>query len=211
MKFERGQKVVAIQKSIGDSMEECSTLHNAKMKNQPYLFYQEITKYNGKTVHKLNHVNVNLGDYFLDGDFIPYLATLSTGDMINALMANPEQKYELVGGTKWLNYIGTIAVNQNGYFQLLNKDPNDRYSIDLNRIAGALLNGQWTLVSEPPKPVDFLTAVKAYAEGKTIVCEWKEQKFTYTPRKYDARLIDNNKNTIGYTEILEGYWFIREE
>jgi hypothetical protein len=152
----------------------------------------------------INYVGAAEG-LFLNGDWEiastkplePKPATLSTGDMVNALEKNHNQKVKRTSN----GYV--YGLHESGTVECLEPGQHHWYSADIR--------DTWTLVPEPPKPVDFMTAVKAYAEGKTIVCEWKEQKFTYTPRKYDARLIDNNKNTIGYTEILEGYWFIREE
>jgi hypothetical protein len=72
------------------------------------------------------------------------------------------------------------------------------------------------LIPEPPKPVDFLTAVKAYAEGKTIVCKVGDYTFTYTRKDYEIddyyEMVSYETDAgIGYKEILNGKWYIKEE
>jgi hypothetical protein len=66
---------------------------------------------------------------------------------------------------------------------------------------------EWELIQQP---VDFLTAVKAYSEGKTIRCE-RVNEITYTYKRKDG---DYFKDTSGsapcITEILEGKWYVEE-
>jgi hypothetical protein len=129
-------------------------------------------------------------------------ATLSTGDMINALMANPEQRYrrQSNGFAYGLDKSGTIKCLENN---------THWYSADLT--------DKWTLLPEPPKPVDFLTAVKAYAEGKTIVCNIDSHDWVYSPDAskmcdYGFKLCTKDgRCPVAVGEILRGNWFIKED
>jgi hypothetical protein len=61
------------------------------------------------------------------------------------------------------------------------------------------------------EPVDFLTAVKAYSEGKTIRSEYAGHRWFYIPREDGNGWITNsNDNPVGKEEILEGRWFVEE-
>lgn len=64
----------------------------------------------------------------------------------------------------------------------------------------------WILVSQP---VDFMEAVKAYDEGKTIRCELNGLARIYG--KSTCRLlVDNFGAAVDTSEILKGKWFIED-
>jgi len=58
------------------------------------------------------------------------------------------------------------------------------------------------------EPVSFMEAVKAYAEGEAIRCETKNHKYIYDGSKCTVGMQDQNGNSLGSTEILEGKWFV---
>ncbi|PRR86004.1 hypothetical protein [Clostridium luticellarii] len=69
------------------------------------------------------------------------------------------------------------------------------------------LNSKFRLVNEP---VNFMEAIKAFAEEKIIYCEFEGDKSRYIPLEDDIShpLWDKNQNTITAEEILHGKWFI---
>ena len=67
--------------------------------------------------------------------------------------------------------------------------------------------GYDTEVKEIPKPVTFMEAVKAYAEGKTIYSEDGILKHTY---RFDSCMRDECKSPVSAEEILNRKWFIKE-
>lgn len=64
------------------------------------------------------------------------------------------------------------------------------------------------------KPVDFMTAIKAFDEGKTIECIVNgATESIYKPYKEYGSfqcLYDGSQLAITQTEILKGEWYIRE-
>jgi len=84
---------------------------------------------------------------------------------------------------------------------------------------GLNTNDEWELVQ---LPVDFITAVKAYSEGKTIRCETGNNEPSFYSREVaisvltgkkiygSTCLIDNHGGTITTKEILEGTWYVEE-
>ena len=72
----------------------------------------------------------------------------------------------------------------------------------------ALVNTEWELVQQP---VDFLTAVKAYSEGKTAECECEDmEKRIYEPKTYKTSTMkDQYGDNPSIKEMLEGKWYIR--
>lgn len=62
---------------------------------------------------------------------------------------------------------------------------------------------KWKRIS---KPVDFMTAAKAYLDGEVIVCEICNQKVIY--RDY-LELLDSNGMPITTAEIVHGDWYIK--
>ena len=70
----------------------------------------------------------------------------------------------------------------------------------------ALVNTEWELIQQP---VDFLTAVKAYAEGKTIRCESKTGfTYKYKPHTKGDYFVDTSGDAPCIGEIFEGTWYV---
>jgi hypothetical protein len=67
------------------------------------------------------------------------------------------------------------------------------------------LNTEWYI--ENP-PVDFIEAVKAYREGKTIYCTDGFCKYAYEPKK--NALEDTSGVGLSADEILNYKWFLKE-
>jgi len=67
-------------------------------------------------------------------------------------------------------------------------------------------------IRELSKEVPFLTAVKAYREGKTIKNVWGLTERVYSPSKSCGmcgfNLTDNHNLAINALEILEGKWYV---
>jgi hypothetical protein len=87
---------------------------------------------------------------------------------------------------------------------------NGRFRTNSNTdafMAANLFNWEFELIQQP---VTFIEAVKAYAEGKTIRCEFGNIDYIYKPTELSGRLVDQNKIAIGESEILEGTWYIEE-
>lgn len=66
------------------------------------------------------------------------------------------------------------------------------------------------------KPVSFMEAVKAYSDGKTIRCDYKEFNGEETTNIYkyggiDKPIEDTCNFGISTREILNGKWYIKEE
>jgi hypothetical protein len=117
---------------------------------------------------------------------------------------------------------------------MLEQNPRLRFNCVANGVPGELrvgVNGaisyidnlaiynQWELIQQS---VDFLTAVKAYSEGKTIRCEfigYNGKKYTaiYDDKKENSKynqLVDNNSDIVSdpvcCEEILNGTWYVEE-
>ncbi len=67
------------------------------------------------------------------------------------------------------------------------------------------MNLKWTKV---PEQVDFMTAIKAHNEGKTIICRMPCIEYSFVRRP--AGIIDNIGNAISPSQILEGEWYVEE-
>ena len=61
--------------------------------------------------------------------------------------------------------------------------------------------------TEIQKPISFMEALKAFNNGKTIRCIYEGDEYFY---KWGIgyMLIDEDKNPISSTEILNGEWYI---
>jgi hypothetical protein len=62
-----------------------------------------------------------------------------------------------------------------------------------------------TELEEIQEPVDFMTAVKANYEDKTIICRYGEEITKYRPKAF---LCDQDNDPISSSEILFGKWYI---
>jgi hypothetical protein len=67
---------------------------------------------------------------------------------------------------------------------------------------------EWELIQEP---VDFLTAVEAYSEGKTIRCEdSKWGSHTYKIDEFSDEIKDTKGIAVSTHEVLKGVWYVEE-
>lgn len=69
---------------------------------------------------------------------------------------------------------------------------------------------EWEKVQEP---VDFMEAMKAYRDDKTIYCLLEDTKYTYNPSdtgRLDT-VYDQCNDGLSLEEILDGKWYIKED
>jgi hypothetical protein len=109
------------------------------------------------------------------------------------------------------------AILDNEIYWITVKDNHVRASFDKGNTwvnwYGSMQPYEWELIQQP---VDFLTAVKAYSEGKTIRCELKGEITVYRPsfKSLKQRLMFELKGghtrTVDADEILNGTWYIEE-
>lgn len=126
-------------------------------------------------------------------------------ELMKLAVENPEayegKKYKVIAGTAMaLNgrKYGTINVGSNGAFRA---ETGLRLYVSDN-----------TVVEEiKPKPVPFIEAVKAYRDGKSITCEWRDLRSVYNLSCGDTAMFkDVNCATLTAGEILDGTWYIEE-
>jgi len=79
------------------------------------------------------------------------------------------------------------------------------YGLPFNNI-NALKKIEW---KEVKKPVSFLEAIKAFNEGRTIYCKYRDIVSYFRSKPFKG-LMDDNKNPIASYEILEGEWYIED-
>jgi hypothetical protein len=142
----------------------------------------------------------NRGNNYLE------LTTLSTGDMINALMANP---YQLFTNGGIIGQDGTCSNTigiRDGTLIWLCQDRKSKWNNF--SVTPRTLKYQWTLVPEPPKPVSIEEAAIASEDGKTIICKYPNfnkpsDECTEECRPAESRLT--------FHMIRTGKWFVKEE
>jgi hypothetical protein len=114
------------------------------------------------------------------------------------------KKYKVVGGHAFDNEGGRL-----GATDIINVEKGEMY---FNNIFELNIS-QHTELEEIQPSVDFLTAVKAYSEGKTI--RWTNGNGTtyiYKPDKGKFKeMVSQEFSAITDTEILEGQWYIKED
>lgn len=69
------------------------------------------------------------------------------------------------------------------------------------------IDEDWELVQEP---VDFMTAIKAYAEGKRIRVVWSSDERIYGTKDKAYPILDNRGEGISVEEMLDGLWYIED-
>jgi hypothetical protein len=144
-----------------------------------------------------------------------------TSEAIAMLEKNPRAKLTTtLGGNK---YELLVDGKNNNYFVF------NVYTKNGEKISSSIGGGgfnyniptdlKWELIQQP---VDFLTAVKAYSEGKTIRCEIGNNEPSFYSREVaisvltgkkiygSTCLIDNHGGTITTEEILEGTWYVED-
>lgn len=116
---------------------------------------------------------------------------MDTLTMINEAINNPEQQYETDCGK--VHYIEGVL-----------KWVDSRCVFSINH---RTLKLKWR---KAPEPVEFMTALRAYNDGKTIICKSGSNKSVYSRKHSYFGLVDDDKNAIVPVEILDGEWYIED-
>jgi hypothetical protein len=133
-----------------------------------------------------------------------------TWEVIKMLEQNPSAEFKCQYNQKIGIKEGILRWDSGALFKI----NIEGYKDEDMRTAGTLDRFEWELIQQS---VDFLTAVKAYSEGKTIRCELDQNSLKYNPLNakenvvYGKPLVTNLfGSSIGCKEILEGRWYIEE-
>jgi hypothetical protein len=132
------------------------------------------------------------GHYITESYLKPIPATLSTGDMLNAIQ--PRQLY--ISQEEPSNPVSLIGED-------LSWKSGEDFTIN-----SIVMQYRWTLVPEPPKPVSIEEAAKASGDGKTIICKFPNfnnplDEWTTECRPSEAYLT--------FHMIHTGKWYIKDE
>lgn len=128
-----------------------------------------------------------------------------TWEVIKALAENPKLRFKCNRYTIGANSYGSIVHEKNGECS----DMGEFLSLS----AGVTSQTGWELIQES---VDFLTAVKAYSEGKTIRCEANGSEYIFNGKCHRSKIgqgawFRSERDTILSTEmILNGTWYVEE-
>lgn len=118
---------------------------------------------------------------------------MKTWEMIKSLTDNPNSKFKRI---------------QDG--RIFYQGNNGTLFREPGFVEGISPDDEWELVHEP---VNFMTAIKAFDEGKKITC--KDTQFgtrSYIRKSSMCRhLVDNTDLPITPDEILEGKWYIEDD
>lgn len=134
----------------------------------------------------------------------------STSEAIAMLEKNPRAKLTTtLGGNK---YELLVDGKNNNYFVF---NVYTKYGEKISSSTGGggfnyniPTDLKWELIQ---RPVDFLTAVKAYSEGKTIRCEDSKRKTRiYEPCEFSNEMKDIIGLAVSPEEILEGKWYVED-
>lgn len=129
---------------------------------------------------------------------------LKTWEIVKALTENPKLKFRRIND-------GLVFTTET---KIRDGQPVSYYIsklIPLRSHESILVDDEWELVREP---VSFMAAIQAFANGKTIRCEWdglEHETSIYKPRSFphdDATLKDQENGSICALEILNGKWYI---
>ncbi len=118
---------------------------------------------------------------------------LKTWEVYKMALENPKAKF------KRLAHKETFELNEKG--QLISIF-SDAAKTDY---ACPKIDEEWELVREP---VDFMAAIKAYANGKRIRVVWSSDERIYGTKDKAYPILDNKGEGISVEEILDGKWFI---
>jgi hypothetical protein len=104
------------------------------------------------------------------------------------------------------------AILDNEIYWITVKDNHVRASFDKGNTwvnwYGSMQPYEWELIQQP---VDFLTAVEAYSEGKTIRCEdSKWGSHTYKIDEFSDEIKDTKEIAVSTHEVLKGVWYVEE-
>lgn len=126
-------------------------------------------------------------------------------ELMKLTKENPEKykgkKYRCTNGAI-INFMGNehneFCINEYGEF------------VDNDNIKRMYITDT-TEVEEIQQPVSFMEAIKAYAEGKVIICTLNSRANIYKPKGKHGYLIDHCGGGLTAAEILEGTWYIERE
>jgi len=135
------------------------------------------------------------------------MKTYKTWEVIKMLAENENEdsRFRLVGGSKNTFFAGIIVENISGL--LIASSQDGEISIQLSRISGIMLNGEWQLIQQS---VTFIEAMKALSEGKTIRHDG-EFPHSFKPTNNGVEIRDELNNSITVNEILNCKWYIEEK
>ena len=138
------------------------------------------------------------------------MKTYKTWEVVKMLTENPKLMF------KNERHGGILEYSKSGQEELvLLKDEEQKDFLITSLLkpviksANGNINDEWTLIQQP---VTFMEAIKAYSEGKTIVCN--SSSFgarTYDPSNNLCKVLDNSNNALTHNEILKGTWTILED
>jgi hypothetical protein len=137
--------------------------------------------------------------------------TYKTWEMIKALAENPKLKFSC-GSHENANCVSIqncVLCWRDGNPFVLNVYIPLSSSVE-STTAGTIEEYEWEIVQEP---VDFMTAIKAYAEDKTIICTLPGEKYIFDGSGYfnGGRRLNNSSWSITSKMIIEGKWYIEDE
>lgn len=124
-----------------------------------------------------------------------------TWEVIKALSENPKLKFK--------NHSNTIEIDSSTGIVVWSGRDKEPFILFSNAPGGVdNLHLRWTIA---PEPVDFVTALKAFQDDKTIICEqeYLSEKKIYIG-EYSDILEDQNGEAVSAKEILNGKWYIEE-
>lgn len=149
----------------------------------------------------INYIGAAEG-LFLNGDWEialtkplePKPATLSTGEIINELEKNHNQKIKRTSN----GYV--YGLHESGTVECLEPGQHHWYSADIR--------DTWTLVPEPLRPVTFEEAAMASMDGKTIICKYPNFNNPLDERTEECRPAESR---LTFHMIRTGKWFVKSE
>lgn len=127
---------------------------------------------------------------------------MKVSEVYKILESQPNRKFKFVksNGLQEIPIGSIIYLDREGYI-------TNEYN---HALCGLNVDSEYELI---PEPVDFITAIKAYVEGKTIKSETDTVQTTYVPNEcccLGYKLIDENRSPIATEEILKGKWYIED-
>jgi hypothetical protein len=115
---------------------------------------------------------------------------MTTLEMFQELMENPNLKAESE------DYRNTVRYSRE----------SRRFYYSSGNAYIPVMSDKWRMIKPEPKEVEFMVAMRAFKNGKTIYCIIAGEKFIYLG--YTRKLIDQKNDPITTTEITDGKWYV---
>lgn len=131
---------------------------------------------------------------------------MKASEVYKILESQPHRKFRNVksNGLQEIPLRSIMYLDRDGYIA-------NEYN---HTLCGLCVDSEYELI---PEKVDFMTAIQAYAEGKTIKCAIvSDDGINYIPGNsniinyFGTKLADILGNPITTKEILEGKWYIED-